>query len=144
MATGLILDPSQLTGIDRSPGRNHLLRGSSSERTTPGRKSADGRSQTGWEIAGFAVIRNGIQRCRCNTLRRHAVELTSSLITAEEKQLVLLDGSAECASVLVLSQNLLPGSTYRIIAIVKEVVGIESFIPEEFKQASVELVAAAL
>src|SRR5207248_7133594 len=72
------------------------------------------------------------------------VKLPRSLIAAEEEQLVCLDWSAESAPELVLSQDLLRGSIGVSIPVEKKVVCVELFIPEEFKQGSMELIAAAL
>ena len=65
---------------------------------------------------------------------RHSVALASSLVTAKEEQLVLLDGSADGSAKLVLLQNLLDSlGAVSVIAIVEKSVGVQSLIAEKLK-----------
>src|SRR5262249_14460345 len=85
------------------------------------------------EIGGVAVVRYGIQGCVRNTLRRHGVPLARALVATEVKELVFLERPAEATTELILLQHLLGGAAGRIIAVIKEVIGIEMFIAEKLK-----------
>src|SRR5262249_26455997 len=63
-----------------------------------------------------------------------------SLVAAEEEELVLLDGTAQHAAKLILIQDLFRGGTGRVVAIVKEVVGVEDRVAQELERAPVVLI----
>src|SRR5262245_9555709 len=104
------------------------------DRDAPRWKSAHGRAQTGSEVARFAIIGHGIQRCGREPLSGYPVELARSLIASEEKQLVLLDRPADAAPILVLSQYLLGGRSWKPVPVIEKVVRIQCLVPKELKQ----------
>ena len=87
---------------NRSPCRNVLLRSSSSNRAAPRRKTAHGRSQSRSKISSLTIIWYRVQVGGSQAFIRYAIELPGALIATEEKQLVLLNRSAESTSKLVL------------------------------------------
>ena len=72
----------------------------------------------------------------------NTIALPRPLITAEEKQLVFLDWSAERSAKLILLQDAWDMAASRIVAIVEEIVGIQVTVAEELEQRAVESIAA--
>src|SRR5262249_5337577 len=80
--------------------------------------------------------------CGCGNAARErsAAPFFAPLLRPEEEDPVLYYGAAEIAAVVVVTQDVLG-----LVALVeKETVGVERVVPEELKDAAVELVGAAL